>query len=112
MSSHGIIGPMGAGKTEKLLEIIRIDPSLTCKIKFAGDKRFSNEDEIVSHNKNRTVAKSYSSFKGVNSSVFDVYSTIYIDEIQFIEDSVRMVKELVKKGKMVINKLVLLIFNN
>lgn len=101
MSSHGLVGPMGSKKTETLLKIIKENEMAgksVCKIKYSGDTRFTSDSVIISHNKNKTDAKLYSSFENLHASDFTNYEMIFIDEIQFIKDAVRFVKDCVTHG--------------
>jgi thymidine kinase len=65
-----ILGPMFSGKSTKLLELIRKYKIINYKVmilKHSIDKRYSDADEIVSHNKDSEPCISL-------SSIFDVFT--------------------------------------
>lgn len=97
-----IFGPMFAGKTSKLIEMIKQKQSSeqqhTCLIiKPSMDTRYSN-DELVSHNGEKIQAKSMKTLS-INDLKYPHYSCLFIDEgHMFSDDIVEFCKEAIDLG--------------
>lgn len=94
-SIHLIIGPMFSGKTSELLRLKNrtdIAGRKSIIIRYQNDTRYGNDDKIYTHDK-----KSYDCIVSVKDSIMETleshniligeYQYIYIDEIQFYNDS-------------------------
>lgn len=89
-----IVGPMFSGKSSKLIELIRKYKVLNYKmmvIKNAIDKRYSDVDEIVSHNKDREKCVCVSNLMDIfdDEKLHLQYISarvIFIEEAQFFTD--------------------------
>jgi len=89
-----IVGPMFSGKSSKLIELIRKYKVLNFKmmvIKNAIDKRYSDVDEIVSHNKDKEQCVCLTNLMDVFEDEklhlqFISARVIFIEEAQFFSD--------------------------
>lgn len=89
-----IIGPMFSGKSTKLIELIRKYKVLNYKmmvIKNSLDKRYTDVDEIVSHNKDTEKCVCVSNLMDIFSNdelqlQFLTANVIFIEEAQFFPD--------------------------
>lgn len=100
-----ITGPMFAGKTEELLRRVkRLEYAKQNIVVFKPliDNRYA-ENEVVSHNKNRTRSVNISQAKEIFEYVDKNTDVVAIDEIQFLdEEAVRICEFLADKGIRVI----------
>ena len=102
-----IIGPMFSGKSTKLLELIRKYKIINYKVmimKHSIDKRYSEADEIVSHNKDSEPCISLSSLNDVfiKNEWINQYNdskVIFIEEAQFFTDLFDFVKKAISDNK-------------
>jgi thymidine kinase len=102
-----IIGPMFSGKSTKLLELIRKYKIINYKVmimKHSIDKRYSEEDEIVSHNKDSEPCISLSNLNDVfikNEWIkqYNDSKVIFIEEAQFFTDLFEFVKKALVDNK-------------
>lgn len=100
-----ITGPMFAGKTEELLRRVkRLEYAKKNIVVFKPliDNRYA-ENEVVSHNKNRTRSVNISLAKEIFDYVDKETEVVAIDEIQFLdEEAVKIVEYLASRGVRVI----------
>jgi thymidine kinase len=100
-----ITGPMFAGKTEELLRRVkRLEYAKKNIVVFKPliDDRYS-ENEVVSHNKNKTKSVNISKASEIFDHVTKDTDVVAIDEIQFLdEESVKICEFLASKGVRVI----------
>ena len=100
-----ISGPMFAGKTEELLRRVkRLEYAKKNIVVFKPlmDNRFA-ENEVVSHNKNRTRSVNISLAKEIFDYIDSETEVVAIDEIQFLdEEAVKIVEYLASRGVRVI----------
>lgn len=100
-----ITGPMFAGKTEELLRRVkRLEYAKQNIVVFKPlmDNRYA-ENEVVSHNKNRTRSVNISQSKEIFEYVNKDTDVVAIDEIQFLdEEAVNICEYLADKGIRVI----------
>ncbi len=100
-----ISGPMFAGKTEELLRRVkRLEYAKKNIVVFKPlmDNRYA-ENEVVSHNKNRTRSVNISTSKEIFDYIDKETEVVAIDEIQFLdEEAVKIVEFLANKGIRVI----------
>jgi thymidine kinase len=102
-----ILGPMFSGKSTKLLELIRKYKIINYKVmilKHSIDKRYSDADEIVSHNKDSEPCISISNLQDVFSNTdwdiqYHVSKVIFIEEGQFFTDLYDFVKKALSDNK-------------
>jgi len=95
-----ICGPMFAGKTEELLRRVkRLEYARKNIVVFKPDidNRFS-ENEVVSHNNNRTKSVNIRRAKDIFKFIDDETDVVAIDEVQFLdEEAVRIIDYLASK---------------
>ncbi|MGD9909964.1 MAG: thymidine kinase [Candidatus Izemoplasmatales bacterium] len=100
-----ITGPMFAGKTEELIRRVkRLEYAKQNIIVFKPmiDNRYA-ENEVVSHNNNRTRSINISKASEIMDYVDDYTEVVAIDEIQFLdEDAVEICEYLASHGIRVI----------
>ncbi len=100
-----ITGPMFAGKTEELIRRIkRLEYANRNIVVFkpAIDNRYA-ENEVVSHNNNRTRSISISKASDIMQYIREDTDVVAIDEIQFLDEEVVDICEyLADQGKRVI----------
>lgn len=100
-----ITGPMFAGKTEELLRRVkRLEYAKQNIVVFKPliDNRYA-ENEVVSHNHNRTRSVNISQAKEIFEYVNKDTNVVAIDEVQFLdEEAVRICEFLADKGIRVI----------
>ena len=100
-----ITGPMFAGKTEELLRRIkRLEYAKKNIIVFKPliDARYA-DDEVVSHNKNRTKSINISKAREILSYVTIDTDVVAVDEVQFLDDEVIDILDyLADQGKRII----------
>lgn len=100
-----ICGPMFAGKTEELLRRVkRLEYAKKNIVVFKPliDNRFS-ENEVVSHNNNRTRSVNISFARQMFKYVNDTTDVVAVDEIQFLdEEAVGICEYFASKGIRVI----------
>lgn len=100
-----ICGPMFAGKTEELLRRVkRLEYAKKNIVVFKPliDDRYA-ENEVVSHNDNRTKSVNISLAKEIFDYIDEETQVVAIDEIQFLdEEAVKIVEFLASKGIRVI----------
>jgi thymidine kinase len=100
-----ITGPMFAGKTEELLRRVkRMEYAKKNIVVFKPlmDNRFA-ENEVVSHNQNRTRSVNIAQAKEIFDYVEKDTDVVAIDEIQFLdEEAVKICEFLASKGIRVI----------
>lgn len=100
-----ISGPMFAGKTEELLRRVkRLEYAKKNIVVFKPlmDNRFA-ENEVVSHNKNRTKSVNISLAKEIFDYIDSETEVVAIDEIQFLdEEAVKIVEYLASRGVRII----------
>lgn len=100
-----ITGPMFAGKTEELIRRIkRLEYAKKNIIVFKPviDNRYA-ENEVVSHNNNRTKSVNIASVKEIFEHVTSDTDVVAVDEVQFLEpEAVEILNYLADKGKRVI----------
>lgn len=100
-----ITGPMFAGKTEELLRRVkRLEYAKQNIVVFKPliDNRYA-ENEVVSHNKNRTRSVNISQSKEIFEYVDKDTDVVAIDEIQFLdEEAVKICEYLADQGIRVI----------
>jgi len=100
-----ITGPMFAGKTEELLRRVkRLEYAKQNIVVFKPliDNRYA-ENEVVSHNKNRTRSVNISQAKEIFEYVDKDTDVVAIDEVQFLdEEAIRICEFLADKGIRVI----------
>jgi thymidine kinase len=83
-----ILGPMFAGKTTKLIEMVNrytIMKKNTIVIRYQFDERYSNERKIVTHDKKEYPAVPMSSITSQMETLVE-FDVIGIDEGQFYSD--------------------------
>lgn len=93
MSSSGylkiVLGPMFAGKSSFLIdEISKFDGANNIlAIKHSFDKRYSDDDYIISHDQKRVPCKSVAKLSDIlDADILANKQIIFIDEAQFFED--------------------------
>jgi thymidine kinase len=100
-----ITGPMFAGKTEELLRRVkRLEYAKQNIVVFKPliDNRYA-ENEVVSHNENRTRSVNISQAKEIFEYVDKNTDVVAIDEVQFLdEEAVKIIEFLADKGIRVI----------
>lgn len=100
-----ITGPMFAGKTEELLRRVkRLEYAKKNIVVFKPlmDDRYA-EDEVVSHNKNKTKSVNISAAKEIFDYIDKDTEVVAVDEIQFLdEEAVKIVEYLASLGIRVI----------
>lgn len=100
-----ITGPMFAGKTEELLRRIkRLEYAKKNILVFKPriDNRFA-DDEVVSHNNNRTKSYTIASIHEVFDYLTPETEVIAIDEVQFLEaETPKILDTLADRGKRII----------
>ena len=100
-----ITGPMFAGKTEELLRRVkRLEYAKKNIVVFKPmiDDRYA-ENEVVSHNDNRTRSVNISLAKEIFDYVDKETDVVAIDEVQFLDDeAVKIIEFLASKGKRII----------
>lgn len=100
-----ITGPMFAGKTEELLRRVkRLEYAKKNIVVFKPliDDRYA-ENEVVSHNKNRTRSVNISVAREIFDYVTKETEVVAIDEVQFLdEEAVKIIEFLAANGKRVI----------
>ncbi|MFP4287502.1 MAG: thymidine kinase, partial [Candidatus Izemoplasmataceae bacterium] len=100
-----ITGPMFAGKTEELIRRIkRLEYAKKNIIVFKPviDNRYA-DNEVVSHNNNRTKSVNISSGKEIFQHVKSDTDVVAVDEVQFLEpETVDILNYLADQGKRVI----------
>ena len=100
-----ICGPMFTGKSEELIRRIkRLQYAKKNVVVFKPqiDNRYS-EDEVVSHNKNKTKCYNLTDSQDVYKYVTDDTYAVCFDEVQFLnEDILTVINDLANKGKRVI----------
>ena len=100
-----ITGPMFAGKTEELLRRVkRLEYAKQNIVVFKPliDNRYA-ENEVVSHNKNRTRSVNISQSKEIFEYVDKDTDVVAIDEVQFLdEEAIKICEFLADKGIRVI----------
>jgi len=102
-----ILGPMFSGKSTKLLELIRKYKIINYKVmilKHSIDKRYSDADEIVSHNKDTEPCICISNLFNVftDERFYDQYNdskVIFIEEGQFFIDLYDFAKKALADNK-------------
>jgi thymidine kinase len=83
-----ILGPMFAGKSTKLIEIVNrynIMKRKTIVLKYHQDNRYGNGDKLITHDKREHPAFAVSEISAQLESLGD-YDIIGIDEGQFYSD--------------------------
>ncbi|MFP7699562.1 MAG: thymidine kinase [Candidatus Phytoplasma pyri] len=86
-----ICGPMFAGKTEKLIEIIKKLKNLNKKVlvfKSYLDTRFSKKQELISHNQNTINSFVIKKSKEILDFIKNDTEVIVIDEAQFLDNQI------------------------
>ena len=100
-----ISGPMFAGKTEELLRRVkRLEYAKKNIVVFKPlmDDRYA-ENEVVSHNQNRTRSVNISLAKEIFDYVDKETQVVAIDEVQFLdEEAVKIIEYLASRGVRVI----------
>ena len=100
-----ITGPMFAGKTEELLRRVkRLEYAKKNIVVFKPliDDRYA-ENEVVSHNKNRTRSVNISVSREIFDYIDKETEVVAIDEVQFLDDeAVKIIEFLASKGIRVI----------
>lgn len=100
-----ISGPMFAGKTEELLRRVkRLEYAKKNIVVFKPliDDRYA-QDEVVSHNKNRTKSVNISQASEIFKHIDKQTEVVAIDEVQFLdEEAVKICEFLASKGIRVI----------
>ena len=100
-----ICGPMFAGKSEELIrrnKRLQYAKKNVVVFKPQIDNRYS-EDEVVSHNKNKTKCYNLTDSQDVYKYVTDDTYAVCFDEVQFLnEDILTVINDLANKGKRVI----------
>jgi thymidine kinase len=102
-----ILGPMFSGKSTKLLELIRKYKIINYKVmilKPSIDKRYSDEAEIISHNKDSEPCISLSNLNDIFNknewiNQYNDSKVIFIEEAQFFSDLYDFVKEALTDNK-------------
>lgn len=95
-----ILGPMFSGKSSELIRRYRrtkLADKETILIKYSEDKRYSDKDEIVTHDGVTIKAVSCSELFEIKINETEI-DTVCIDEIQFYSDSVEFCKMLMDMG--------------
>jgi thymidine kinase len=83
-----ILGPMFAGKSTRLLEMINdynVKGKKTIVIKYDCDNRYSDEDKLVTHDRKEYPATPANAIQPLIESLSE-YDVIAIDEGQFYSD--------------------------
>jgi thymidine kinase len=84
-----VLGPMFAGKSSFLIEeISKFDNTNNIlAIKHSFDKRYSDDDYIISHDQKRVACKSVEKLSDIlDAEILANKQIIFIDEAQFFED--------------------------
>jgi thymidine kinase len=82
-----ITGPMFAGKSTMLIKRIREDKypeDAKLLFNFAGDKRYDENANIASHNKDIVPSIPITDFLEINNHIKNNIQAIYVDEVQFL----------------------------
>jgi thymidine kinase len=82
-----ITGPMFSGKSTMLIKRIREDNYLESEkllFNFAGDKRYDENANIASHNKDIVSSIPITDFLEINKYITNNIKAIYVDEVQFL----------------------------
>ena len=88
---HLIIGPMFSGKTSKLVSIfhkLRAYDESVCIVNYALDKRYSDKDQMSTHDNVHLDCIMVSELKSMllNTEIMDKYNVFLINEGQFFND--------------------------
>lgn len=101
-----IIGPMFAGKTTHLIQLIKafqLKKKSCLVLNHTSDSRFSRSSFIISHNEEVIPSKKISHLKEIISTQeYLNYDVVAIDEAQFFEDIVSGSDFLANEGKIVL----------
>ena len=99
-----IIGPMFSGKTTALIDIYNNikNKSTAIVINHASDKRYTDKDELVSHDTHSIPCFNFNQIREIYDIESDINNIkhVLINEAQFFTDLVMMVTVLVEKYKM------------
>jgi thymidine kinase len=99
-----ILGPMFSGKSTRLVETVRkytYKNKKTILVNFVGDKRYSENSQIVTHDLNKYDSLSCQML----GDIYDIiknYDVIGIDEGQFYPDVVNISEKLAYNGKILV----------
>ena len=102
-----IFGPMFSGKSTELirrLQRMKIAKYNCLIVKYANDKRYTDEELIATHDKQMMEAVSATRLDNLKSkyNIFDDYDVIGIDEGQFFPDIIEFAETMADAGKTVI----------
>ena len=96
-----IIGPMFSGKTSALIDIYKslINHSQALVINHVSDKRYTDKDELVSHDGVKIPCLNFNKLSDMYNIDFNNIKYVLINEAQFFEDLNQMVIIMVEKYK-------------
>ena len=102
-----IFGPMFSGKSTELirrLQRMKIAKYNCLIVKYANDKRYTDEELIATHDKQMMEAVSATRLDNLKSkyNIIDDYDVIGIDEGQFFPDIIEFAETMADAGKTVI----------
>lgn len=96
-----IIGPMFSGKTSALIDIYKslTNHSQALVINHVSDKRYTDKDELVSHDGVKIPCLNFNKLSDMYNIDFNNIKYVLINEAQFFEDLNQMVIIMVEKYK-------------
>jgi len=100
-----IFGPMFSGKSTELIRRVRrydIAGHDCLMVKYARDNRYSQAEEVVTHDRNSWKAVSTEKLGNICEEKVQNCSVIGIDEGQFFSDVVEFSEKMANQGKVVI----------
>jgi thymidine kinase len=98
MSLDVIIGPMFAGKSSRILSIVSRHVAVGMRVlvvKHASDRRYGEEDDIMTHDDRRTPCRSLESLNELEDETLRRFDVIIVDEAHFFPGLVAFVKRVV-----------------
>ena len=103
MPIHLITGPMFAGKTTVLLEILKAKkPNSVVLLKHRDDTRFPVRDKVLTHTGASFPCTIVQNLEDINRNCYEDWCTIAVDEGQFFPNIYEMASKWACQGKEVI----------
>lgn len=102
MSLHLFIGPMFSGKSTEMIRQIRRERIISPKLLVVSSKldtRYSAEDYVINHDLDREPCLSVMKLAEITDEQIKGADTIFLEEAQFFEDLLEMVRQWVDKEK-------------
>lgn len=98
MSLHILIGPMFAGKSSRILDIVARNAAIDTPvivIKHIADARYSLENEVVTHDNRRCACLRLSDLDDIPPNVISQHAVFIVEEAQFFRNLVPFCEHLV-----------------